>query len=291
MKKRAVSLTVLICLGFLGAANAMAALGVTTTTNGSVLANTILGPGIVLVGSPTYVGASTQAGTFTGGLSAGIGIDQGIILTSGNANDAPGPNNSDSQTTGTGTGGDPQLSAIVGNSTFDKNILEFDFTTTGGDVFFNYVFASEEYNEYTNTSVNDVFAFFLDGVNIALIPGTSTPVSINTVNGGNPLGVNASNPQFFNNNDLNDGGPFFNLEYDGFTDVFTAQKLNLSAGTHHIKLAISDTGDSAYDSAVFIQANSFSDTPSNIPEPGSWMLLGTIAGITTVALRKRFQRN
>src|SRR5690606_24494876 len=124
----------------------------------------------------------------------------------------------------------------------------FDFETTTGDLFFSYVFASEEYNEYVNTSVNDVFAFFVDGVNIALIPGTSTPVSINTVNCGFSTdgalpGLNPSNCDQFVNNDLQNGGPFFNIEYDGFTKVLVASALGLSAGTHHIKLAIADADD------------------------------------------------
>lgn len=157
--------------------------------------------------------------------------------------------------------------------------LEFDFASAGGDVFFNYVFASEEYNEFTNSQFNDVFGFFLDGSNITLIPGTGTPVAINNVNGGNPFGVGATNPGLFNNNDLQDGGPFFDIEYDGFTDVFTAQALGLTPGTHHIKLAIADTSDFVLDSAVFIQASSFSDAPTEtrtdpIPEPSTYMLMG-----------------
>lgn len=283
------TLTSTLVLGLLSTINSFAALSVTTTSNGTTLANTILGTGITIVpGSVNYVGTSTQAGTFTGGVSAGIGIESGIILTSGNANIAPGPNNSDSAGQSLGTAGDAQLTAISGNTTFDANILTFDFTTTGGDVFFNYVFASDEYNEYTNTSVNDSFAFFLDGVNIALIPNTATPVSINTVNGGNPLGVGASNSQYFVNNDTSDGGPFHNIQYDGFTKIFTASALGLSAGTHTIKLAIADAGDTVYDSAVFIQANSFSDTPtSQVPEPMSVVLTGTLIGLTALKLRKR----
>ncbi len=110
---------------------------------------------------------------------------------------------------------------------------------------------------------SEVFGFFLDGNNIALIPGTTTPVSINNVNGGNPFGTNATNPGFYNNNDPNDpGSPSFDIEYDGFTKVFQAQALNLKPGTHTIKLAIADTGDSSLDSAVFIQGGSFSDEPA-----------------------------
>ena len=44
--------------------------------------------------------------------------------------------------------------------------------------------------------------------NVAFLPGTSIPIQVNTVNGGNPLGTDAQNPQFFNNNDIDDGGQF-----------------------------------------------------------------------------------
>ena len=51
------------------AGQAFGALAVTTTTNGNALANTILGPGVTIVGPVSYIGATTQAGTFTGGVS------------------------------------------------------------------------------------------------------------------------------------------------------------------------------------------------------------------------------
>jgi hypothetical protein len=273
--KRVLASAVAVFVTLLAFSTSAMALTVATTTDGDALAGTILGSGITITpGTVSYVGGATQGGTFADGIASGIGIADGIILTSGDASAAPGPNTSDSFTGITGTGGDADLDALIPQSTNDKNILEFDFTTAGGDLFFNYVFASEEYNEFTNSSYNDAFGFFLDGVNIALIPGTSTPVSINNVNGGNPFGTAASNPTLFNNNDLSDGGPFFDIEYDGFTDVFTAQALGIGAGTHHIKLAIADAGDSQLDSAVFIQSGSFSDTPS-VPEPATILLLGS----------------
>lgn len=235
--------------------SAHADLVVTTGLSGNDLSNLLLGPGITLVGSPTLSEAEAGAtGAFTGGLSAGLGFDSGIILTTGSAAGAVGPNN-DTGFTGPGGG-------VISS-------LTFDFTTTGGDLFFNYIFASEEYNEYVNSSFNDNFFFLLDGDNIALIPGTGDPVEIDSVNNG-------ANPAFYVDNDADAGTPF-NVQYDGFTTVLTAQALGLSAGTHTIELIITDIGDDQLDSAVFIQGGSFADvvTPpiAEIPEVSSTLTL------------------
>ena len=276
-------------VAILGCSQAMA-ITVTGTDDGSVLVNNILGSGITASNITYSDGANVmQSGTFTGGFSSGLGMDTGIILTSGAATDAEGPNSSDSLSVSTGSGGDADLSAASGFTTNDAAVLEFDFTTAGGDLFFNFQFASEEYNEFTNSSFNDVFAFFVDDVNIALIPGTTDPVTINNVNGGNPLGTNATNPDLFNCNDLSDCGASFDLEYDGFTDLFVAQALGLGAGDHHIKIAIADASDSILDSGVFIEGGSFSDKPPiETPEPGILALLGLgLAGMTIVRRRKQ----
>ncbi|MDY7003556.1 MAG: choice-of-anchor L domain-containing protein [Cyanobacteriota bacterium] len=242
-------------------------ISITPTNNGgNDLVDEILGSGITVVpDSINYIGTSAASGIFTNGLSSGIGIDSGIIITTGTATDAEGPNDSDEQTTENQLPGDSDLDGLIpGFTTEDATILEFDFQSQGGNLYFNYVFASEEYIEWSNNDYNDVFGFFLNGENIALIPGTSTPVAINTVNGGEPLGTDARNPEFFNNNDLTEGGPFFDIEYDGFTNLFTAQALGLSPGYHRIRLAIADAGDAKLDSAVFIQAKSFSDMPTDV---------------------------
>ena len=159
-------------------------------------------------------------------------------------------------TTNNGFPGNASLDGLVPGSTRDSASLTFKFTAETNSVNFEYIFASDEYNEFTNSSFNDVFGFFLNGVNVATIPGSSTVVSINNVNGGNPLGVDASNPAFFKNNDLNDGGPFFDIEYDGFTVAFSVLA-ELNPGENEIELAIADVGDSIYDSAVFIAGNTF----------------------------------
>jgi uncharacterized repeat protein (TIGR01451 family) len=236
--------------------SAIPALAVTTTDLSSItpqqLAQLLAGPGVT-VSNVTFTGATVAGGSFSGGLADGLGIDSGVILSSGDIANAVGPNNNDGVTGFNKTPGDPSLNAIVGEThqTFDAAVLEFDFVPSSNTVSFRYVFASDEYNEFVGF-FNDVFAFFIDGQNVALIPGTTTPVAINTVN-------LQTNPSFYRNNDPSDlGTPTpFGTQFDGFTTVLTATATLTPNVSHHIKLAIADTDDFNLDSAVFLQAASF----------------------------------
>lgn len=245
---------------------------VVPTGNAGLLANKILGSGVTIVGTPTLTGGNldnnlSSAATFTGGLSTGIGIDSGILLTSGHASNVSSTNTSDSITGDFGGAGNAALNSLIPDYvTFDATVLDFQFTTTTGNLYFNFSFGSEEYNEWANTIFNDVFGFFVDGKNIALLPGTNIPISIDNINGGNPFGTNPQHPNYFHNNAVADGGPFYNFEYDGFTSVFTVSALGLGTGTHSISLAIADAGDHILDSGVFIQAQSFGDDPTPLDD-------------------------
>ncbi len=256
------------------------------------LVEAILGPGVsysnVTFSGVTAGASPASAGTFTGGTGAGLGIEEGVMLSSGFVINAVGPNSSDGITGGLGTGSDADLDALVGGGTMDKTVLEFDFEPTANTVYIEYVFGSDEYNEFVNSAFNDVFAFFVNGTNIALIPSTVTPVAINNVNNGNPFGSACTNCSYYNNNDLSDGGPFFDNEMDGFTAKFTGSAIVTPNTTNHIKIAIADRGDTALDSWVYIQAESFSVENPDVPV-SSWALfigLGMILVFTLVRYRK-----
>lgn len=211
----------------------------------------------------SYTGVDHAAGTFAGGEDI-IGFEQGVILGSGQIGDVVGPNEADGTTTINGSPGHAGLTALGGKTTFDASVLEFDFVPDADEVFFQYVFASEEYNEFVNSNFDDVFAFFVNGSNCALVD--EDRVSINTINGGNPFGVNATRPELYRNNDPNDGGATIDTEMDGLTVVLTCQAAVQSGESNHIELAIADASDPQLDSNVFLKAGSFSTTP---PEEGT----------------------
>jgi plastocyanin len=145
--------------------------------------------------------------------------------------------------------------------TADAAVLEFDFVPQTDTALFRFVFASDEYNEWANTPFNDVFAFYINGNNCALVPNTSQPISVNTINNGNtenpfPPDPGPQNPSLFRNNDLQQGGGSINTEMDGLTVVLTCIAGVTEDATNHIKLAIADANDEILDSVVFLQANS-----------------------------------
>ena len=266
---------------------------ITPMGDATTFAQSLVGSGVT-ISNVIYTGAAVASGYFTGGSAAGIGIDTGIVLTSGYASYLNGTSNtSDAISYGNGLGGDANLDTLIpGYDTYDATVLEFDFVSDGTAAYFSYVFGSDEYNEWVDSSYNDVFGFFFGDENVALIPGTSTPVSINNVN-------NDANSGYYNDNDPSDlGTPTpFAFEYDGFTDVFEAQILGLTAGdTYHLKLAIADAGDTALDSGVFLLAGSFSedpgggDPPTGIPEPATMFLLGSgLIGLVGFRRKKLFK--
>ncbi|MFM8893378.1 MAG: choice-of-anchor L domain-containing protein, partial [Planctomycetia bacterium] len=215
-----------------------------------MLAQALVGKGVT-VSNVKVTGADGSRGFFSGGVAAGIGIQSGIVLSSGKVTNAIGPNtNSGISANNDGAGSTDLDTLIPGYSTLDAATLEFDFEVVSTALSFQYVFASEEYNEYVGSSYNDVFAFFVDGVNIALVPGTATAVAINNVN-------KSVNGGYYRNNSQSDfSQPPFNTQADGFTSVLQAN-VSLGVGKHTIKLAIADAGDRVLDSWVFLSSGSF----------------------------------
>lgn len=202
----------------------------------------------------TYTGAPNAIGRFTNGWR--IGIDQGIILTTGNAAAADGSPGAFASS-GNGRPGNALLTGLAGRQTYDAAVFQFTFVPETENVTFTYVFASEEYPEWVCTSFNDVFGFFVSGpgyapnTNIATVPGTFFPVAINTVNNN---GTCVVNPPFSAYYVTNTGA---HNVYDGFTVPLTTCINTTPCETYTITIAVADAGDGIYDSAVFLEAESF----------------------------------
>lgn len=223
----------------------------------------IVGDGIIY-DNVTFQGANISRGIFNNGSSTNLGINTGIFLTSGSAYVIPGPNSSSSAGTNNGMPGNATLNGITTSTTHDASVLEFDFIPESDTLRFQYVFGSEEYNEYVFSSFNDVFGYFVTGPdpsggfysnkNIAVVPGTNIPVTINTVNNGpnTPPTGPCTNCSYYTDNT---GG--LTLEYDGKTVVMTAFLLVVPCQTYHILIGVADAGDGIFDSGVFIKENSF----------------------------------
>ena len=217
----------------------------------------------VTISNITYTGDLTAIGKFSNGGITNLGLGSGVVLTSGKATNVIGPNSSNSISFDNTGGSDPQLASLITQTVNDASVLEFDFIPIADTVMFTYVFGSDEYPEFSLSSFNDVFGFFITGsnpsggnytnYNMAFIPGTTIPVTINNINNGNSNSGPCNNCSYYVNNTSG-----ITLEYDGLTTVMTAWTLVTPCTTYHFKAAVGDASDAAYDSGVFIKAGSFS---------------------------------
>ena len=254
----------------------------------------LVGKGINLIDYQVKGDLTQQFGLFAAGndLELPSPSFSGVVFSTGNVLDAVDPNDLDYTSGYPGSGGDEDLTNILdGAFTNDAATLEFSFTVNKLSVFnFSYVFGSDEYNEFVNSSFNDVFAFFFKQIgtigedgepilddpaspntidnNIATISVQTTdqngsliiqdiPVAINNLNGLTTALLADGSPvsSLYNNNDLDDVAPedLKNIEYDGFSNILPANTEQLQPGiVYSFKIAIADVSDSAYDSSVFI---------------------------------------
>jgi hypothetical protein len=198
--------------------------------------------------------------------------DGGILMTNGHLLNVAGPA-TQFLSFQLGIGSDPDLMVLSGGNIFDRMVLEFDFVPDEDLLLFDYVMASEEYPSYTCSAYNDAFGFFLSGpgisggfsnnaINLAFIPGTDQPVTINNVHpdhGYAPQPCPAVNEEYYHDNS---GGQF--IAYNGMTVILHAEAAVVPGTSYHMKLAIGDAGDSSYDTGLFFKVASFRSVPSSI---------------------------
>ncbi|MFN8252398.1 MAG: choice-of-anchor L domain-containing protein [Ferruginibacter sp.] len=254
-----------------GIASSFAQLNISLQTDPLLLAQKLVGDGVVI--SNVILKSGPEAtGFFNLAGGAKLNIDSGIVLTNGRAKTPETPGQWGCNGNGIAFAenalatwdnklpGDGDIARQLGipvENTFDATVLEFDFVPLGDSIKFRYVFSSEEYTPDYVCQFNDAFAFFISGPgiaggirNIALVPNKNIPVSIFNVNdvagGGCP-----NNIAYFVDNSVNQ---FFT--HDGHTTVLTAEEKVQPCQTYHLKLVISDVGDGVFDSGVFLEAKS-----------------------------------
>ncbi|MBX2931689.1 MAG: choice-of-anchor L domain-containing protein [Chitinophagaceae bacterium] len=264
--------------------NVQAQFIVQTNTNPTQLAQRIVGQGVT-ISNVQFKGGSASAGFFKD-MTGTLGIDSGIVLTTGVATKVAAPASS-FMGDDNGAAGDADLNFLAGGTGYNACVLEFDFVPQGDSINIKYIFASEEYPNYTCTNYNDVFGFLATGPgvigkkNIALVPGTTLPVKINSVNDGIPgpsgdisyctyiVGPGSPFTQYYRNNSANQF-----VAFNGMTTVLTARLKVTPCQTYHIKLGVEDITDGTFDSGVFIEASSFKSNPVTIINEGGFLDAG-----------------
>jgi hypothetical protein len=281
---------------------ALADLTITQTTNATAIGAQLAGSNVNISGVTINQGSTgNQTGTFTGGSTgtAGplLGIENGVLLVTGTATTADGPNRFSSRTTGNELGPTSTSLATVDPGTqYDTVTLQFNVVPTGNTLSMEYLFASEEYNEFVCTTFNDAMGIFVSGpgitgeVNIAKLDQTLAGFSINEINRGvagaasstYPSPCNKNNSQFFVNNIENYNetitatnsattpaiqSSYTNVEYDGFTKPLAASFAVQPNQTYTIKVVTADIGDAQWDGGVFVDViNSYNLDYGDAPD-------------------------
>lgn len=241
--------------------NLFSQLTIDQTLSPEQMAQQLVGEGVDIFN--VQVTGSDSSYAYYTSVGTEIGNSEGLLLTTGRAVNAIGPNDESGLPTIDPLGncldcdlydmdfpGDPLLTLANGGlTTWDAVNFEFDIIPQGDTIRFAYTFASEEYLEWVNSPFNDVFGFFITGpngfddVNIALVPTTQEAVAINNVN-------HLVNTEFFYDNQDPLGQQ---VQYDGFTVNLEAVVGGvIPCEVYHLKLIIADGSDHLYDSGVFI---------------------------------------
>lgn len=186
---------------------------------------------------------------FSNGLSSGLGIDNGILLTSGNAQWINSPASSFSNAINN-TPGDANLTSLVGVNTYDACVVEFDFIPYCSQLQGRIVFGSEEYPEWVFTSYNDGCAILLSGPNP--LGGSYTNKNLITVPPTLPVCINAVNSSQNSVYYINNSANAF-VAYDGITIPININVSVVPCAGYRVKIVVADASDWVYDSGIFIE--------------------------------------
>ncbi|WP_179319036.1 choice-of-anchor L domain-containing protein [Winogradskyella helgolandensis] len=192
----------------------------------------------------------------------GFPFEQGILLSTGHVVEAAGPNDELINSGGASWPGDSDLDDLLGVSSRNATIIEFDFIPLSQSISFDFLMASEEYTGATGgtdeCTYSDAFAFLLtdaedNTTNLAVIPGTTTPILTTNIHPENES-CPAINEEYFGEYITENLPP---MNFNGRTVVFTAQAPVIVGQSYHIKLVVADDSDAQYDTGIFLKSGSF----------------------------------
>jgi hypothetical protein len=251
-------LTSMLALGII---TANAQIATTPITSNTDLINYLQGYGLTITNM--NINAYPGSLAFYSG-SSPMAFGSGVIMSTGLVDSTLNGPSSVFLSTYNGGNPDPDLTFLSGNQTFDACVIEFDCVPTYANIAFDFAFGSEEYNEYVGSGFNDVFAILLSGPdtaggnyvnqNLAVVPGTNIPVTINTINNGGATPSNGpcTNCQYFYDNTTGTS-----IAMDGFTSGLQGYAAVVPGQSYHFKIAIADASDQIFDSQVMFLTNSF----------------------------------
>ncbi|MCB0749564.1 MAG: T9SS type A sorting domain-containing protein [Ignavibacteriae bacterium] len=216
-------------------------------------------------------------------------LANGLVLCTGNVAEVNGPNISEINTGG--WSGDADLDAILTtidpgfSASHDAAIMQFDFVADVSSISLDFIMASEEYGTY-ECSFSDGFAFIVTNLttgiseNVALVPGTTTPISVITVRGGGNMGCAAQNINYFERYNLgasygsSTGATSIDpndspINFNGQTKVLVLTADLVVGDLYSIKIVIGDRNDDILNSALFFRADSFSAYPNIAVAPSN----------------------
>ncbi len=200
-----------------------------------------------------YKGANQAAGTFQAKQNI-FGIEDGVILSTGNAKGIIGPNKYRSYTNINNQLGDSDLEKILGDGmkTFDASVLEFEFRPLKERMQMQYVLSSDEYEEFSNY-YRDAVGVVVNEKNIAFVSDVSRrPVTTSS--------INKWETEYY----ISNTGNSKNTEMDGMSTVLNAISNVTVNDWNKIKLVIADGRDNGVDSNILINSIRFDDV--KVPE-------------------------
>ncbi|MFD0964968.1 T9SS type B sorting domain-containing protein [Pseudofulvibacter geojedonensis] len=237
-----------------------------STYNATDLANLLLNGSCIDPENAAY--SSAQSVAYFNNNNGTFPLSEGIIIRSGIAAHTAGMYTDTNLSSSINNVNDPDLDAIADavsgqNGTItDTAFLQFDFTPISSDFNFNFIFASNEYGQW-QCGFSDVFAFLITDLNtntttnLAVIPGTTTPVTVTTVrDNAHNNGCTSENANLFDTYNVNNPAAS-TINMRGYTTTMSASSSLIPGNPYRIRLAIGDFNNQDFDSAVFIDSGSF----------------------------------